>query len=88
MRVKINTTIYNVEFYHENKISIKTRCRITVDGMYFIRTGYATVNPKDNFCKEKGRKISLARALKECEFEKKDRTIFWNEYKKWGKVRF
>lgn len=54
----------------------------------FISIGYARCHPKDNFSKEKGRQISLAKALEDGDFTKEIRTIFWDEYRNWGKERF
>lgn len=94
MRVVIGNTTYSVRFTHQNEQSdtdIKprfTECKITVDGEQFSGVGYAKVHPKDNFCKEKGRKMALSRALDDSGFKKEDKVIFWNEYRKWGKNRF
>jgi len=90
MRVIINTTTYNVKFSHyQNKVKHSfTECKITINEKQFIGVGCAIVHPKDNFCKEKGRQISLTKALNNLKFEREDRTIFWNEYRKWGKIRF
>ncbi len=48
--------------------------------------GFAYKHPMDNFCKETGRKISLARAIKGCGkldpimSDKEFRTQMWNAY--------
>lgn len=41
--------------------------------------GVAACNPKDNFCKNTGRKIALARAVKD--YPKDVRTAVWDYYK-------
>ena len=88
MRVVIGNTTYSVRFTHQNEqsdIDIKprfTKCKITVDGEQFSGVGYAKVHPKDNFCKEKGRKMALSRAIKT--WEKDYRTQVWEEYRTWG----
>jgi len=38
------------------------------------------LNPKDQFCKAKGRIISLTKALKVSPFTKEERRIIWNTY--------
>ena len=47
-----------------------------------VTCGVANVHPSDNFCKEKGRKISLARAIKA--WDKEYRSQVWDEYRTWG----
>jgi len=88
MRVIIDKITYHVEFYHENEISIRVCCKITAEGMLFMRLGCVKANSKINFNMKKGRKLALSKTLKECKFKKEDRTIFCNEYRKWEKVRF
>ena len=61
---------------------------IEVRGKYEeVSSGEALLGNKDvkEFKKAKGRKISLARALKH-RFSKDARRIFWNEYKKNCKI--
>lgn len=43
-----------------------------------VATGYSILHPSDRFDKEKGRKISLARALKNWPREK--RKLIWESY--------
>lgn len=45
-----------------------------------VINGVALCNPMDNFDREKGRKLSLTRALKTWGLEKADRTIIWKAY--------
>lgn len=54
----------------------------------FISIGYAKCHPNDNFNKEKGRQLSLKKALEDSEFSKEERKVFWMHYKNWGKERF
>ena len=44
--------------------------------------GTANVHPKDNFNKEKGRKIALARAISKWDVAYREQ--IWNEYRTWG----
>ena len=43
----------------------------------------AIVHPRDNFNKEIGRQVSLAKVLQD-QFPKEERIIFWNAYANWG----
>lgn len=54
----------------------------------FISIGYAKCHPNDNFDKERGRQISLSKALEDAEFSKEERKVFWDIYKNWGTQRF
>lgn len=47
-----------------------------------VAEGVANVHPKDNFNKEKGRQIALARAISK--WDKPYRTQVWDEYRTWG----
>ena len=43
--------------------------------------GVAICSHKDNFCKDTGRKISLARALKNANIPKEERKSIWEVYR-------
>lgn len=47
-------------------------------------TGFAYCSWGDNFSRDTGRKISLARALKKANVPKKDRTMIWEAYRVMG----
>lgn len=59
-----------------------TTCIIFNEAGEEVSSGTANVHPKDNFCKEKGRQIALARAM--ATWDKPYRTQVWNEYRTWG----
>lgn len=42
--------------------------------------GLAVCSPADTFCKAKGRKLALARALKAPDFSREDRRLIWQAY--------
>lgn len=42
--------------------------------------GHSTISKNDNWCYDKGRKVSLTRALKMLGVGKKERTLVWNNY--------
>jgi hypothetical protein len=44
----------------------------------FVANGYAYCKPKDQFNKDVGRKLSLAKAISK--FDKSTRTAFWKAY--------
>ena len=64
------------ESFTECKIENKTNSSIK-------GTGYAMVGKNEKFFnKDKGRKISLKRAMQKIGLNKETRTLFWNEYHK------
>lgn len=98
MKINIDGRNYSFKFYHKNdgdtattKVNEKTKivpverattCIIFNEAGEEVTSGTANVHPKDNFCKEKGRQISLARAISS--WDKSYRTEVWNEYRTWG----
>lgn len=44
-------------------------------------SGMAHCTPTDIFCKDKGRKLSLARAMKNALLSKEERIKVWNDYR-------
>jgi len=60
--VKINRREYQVRFRHSNAVFRYTLCEI-MRGDKVVAFGAAECHPKDNFCKNTGRKIALVRAL-------------------------
>lgn len=83
MKITVNNKEYRVRFeYHwpvqkqnGEVFNIGTTCHINDDVQ-----GDAFCNPNDDFCKETGRKLSLARALKALGLSKDERRIFWAEF--------
>lgn len=98
MIITIDNVKFKVIFTHTNKEDYKgTTCTIRRISNYnnpedskeeILVATNAICNPKDNFDKEVGRKLSLKRALEKVGFSKPVKQIFWNAYKIWGKVRF
>ncbi len=43
---------------------------------------YSLCAPGDTFCKDTGRKLSLARAMKNANLAKEERTVIWELYRK------
>lgn len=97
MIINIDGRNYSFKFYHKNdqlstsKLSKKveqtpleraTTCIIFNEEGIKVSSGTANVHPKDNFCKEKGRQISLSRAISK--WDKSYRTQVWEEYRTWG----
>jgi len=84
MEININNKKVKIEFRHSNhKITI---CNIITPEKSFV--GVAEVSPKDQFCKETGRKVSLTKALNISNFSREDRKQIWETYRNWGKKRF
>jgi hypothetical protein len=72
--------------YPDNGI---TRCRISREANHARRLGFsvedvAVCSKHDNFCYDKGRKISLARAIASADLPKKDRQMIWEAYRYMG----
>jgi hypothetical protein len=72
---------YEVNFthYYDGKVRV-TRCIIldTISGKE--TTGESRCNPVDQFVRNTGRKLSLAKALKEYGLPVEIRKLFWDEY--------
>lgn len=83
MRIKIDGRDYSFKFMH-NTIGKErgTVCRVFNEVGDQVTYGVSNVHPQDNFCKERGRKIALSRAIKS--WEKAYREQVWNEYRTWG----
>ena len=46
-----------------------------------LNRGSAFCHPKDNFCRDAGRRISLSRAMKNACMSKEERTVIWELYR-------
>lgn len=86
MIVIIDNIKYKVRFLHENN-TVST-CTIEDDEEKIISHAECYTHPKDNFSKEKGRKLSLQRALDCGVFNKVEKSVFWENYRNWGKTRW
>lgn len=53
-----------------------------------LSTGITSVHHKDNYDRDKGRKLSLQRALAGTTLSKEDKVKFWEVYRNWGKNRW
>lgn len=74
---------YVVSWEHslpDNRNHGKTECLIKHASGEVLWTGAALCSKGDQFSKEKGRKVSLARALRTAKFTRVDRLEFWNTY--------
>ena len=99
MKINIDGRDYSFKFQHntgnskgklekeeDSQVERGTVCRVFNEVGDQVTYGVSNVHPQDNFCKEKGRKIALSRAIKS--WDKNYRGQVWNEYKTWGKNRF
>ena len=91
--VKIREEEYKVKFDHcryHSTYSFRgegTFCKITNSRNLQISASRTVLHENDNYDKNFGRKLSLARALKNGGFNTKERTLFWEAYfKTRGKV--
>jgi hypothetical protein len=68
----------NVSFRHLRDTG-RTLCTVVVKGKVYH--GTATCSKEDSFCRNVGRKISMANALKATELSKIQRRNVWNAYR-------
>lgn len=77
--MKANTPIGEVVIRFNHLIPVETQCRI-FKGEEQIATGFASCSEHDNYSREKGRKVSMSRALMHAGFPKETRQEIWNMY--------
>ena len=95
MKINIDGRDYSFKFQHntgnskgklekeeDSQVERGTVCRVFNEVGDQVTYGVSNVHPQDNFCKEKGRKIALSRAIKS--WDKAYREQVWNEYRTWG----
>ena len=83
MKINIDGKDYSFKFQHNTTGKERgTMCWIFNEVGDQVVYGVSNVHPQDNFCKEKGRKIALSRAISK--WDKSYRTQVWNEYRTWG----
>jgi len=76
--------VYEMFFKHHNngrRVGRRTECFIRHTrerARHLVLSGCAYCHPHDNYCKETGRKIALARALERV--RRDDRRLFWQAY--------
>jgi hypothetical protein len=75
----MKTEKYEIVWLYRH-IPIVTYCDI-YEGDILISTGDARCNPSDHFCRNNGRKLSLARALKQANIPKEERKSIWTMYR-------
>lgn len=82
MKGEIDGKQYRIWFRHGNNDLRRTDCIVewqAPDGQWLhAMSAYSTLHPSDNYEKEVGRKVSLARALSP--FERDFRTKIWAIY--------
>jgi len=76
----MKTEKYKVKWCYRH-LPIHTYCDIVGDNDVLISSGVATCSRRDHFCRETGRKLSLARALKNAQISKEERKLFWEKYR-------
>lgn len=95
MKINIDGRDYSFKFQHntgnskgklekeeDSQVERGTVCRVFNEVGDQVTYGVSNVHPQDNFCKEKGRKIALSRAISK--WDKSYRTQVWNKYRTWG----
>jgi hypothetical protein len=87
MRFKLNGKDYRVFFTHHNPAQDAVGGTLASiesadenDENFECYEGYAQLHPSDNFCKETGRKLALARALENSGWRRAERQVVWLEY--------
>jgi len=75
MRIQLsNGDELRITFWYEPRITVAI-----IETPEFVAQGEAFLSIKDNFSKRVGRKIALARAMKQVPFEKPVRTEIWDK---------
>lgn len=59
----------------------RTFCELFDEKGNLIQSGYSLCATGDCFCKETGRKLSLARAMKNANIPKEERRVIWEIYR-------
>ena len=83
MKITLKDQVYIVKWKHpvNEEGQRVTECSIKDENSGIYGLGTAVCSKKEQFVKDKGRKISLARAFKSQKvFKKNDRKAFWDEY--------
>jgi hypothetical protein len=76
MKIDTYNGMYNIQFSYNNELKISAAT--VYRDMDFVNAGTAKCSEDDRYCKEKGRKLALSRALEVVDRE--DRTAIWNHY--------
>lgn len=80
MKVQIKNEEYTVRFNHVRSNNTFTECVVEISGVPYGK-GMAILSEGDRFVKEKGRKLSLKRALKSAQVnDKQTRKAIWDNY--------
>lgn len=88
MIVTVGEAKFKVD-WHYNRDTFRRSVSCRIWGISFTEVTYiggadATCSHKDQYFKEKGRRISLAKALKSTSIIRSDRAIFWEAYRTMG----
>ena len=84
MRVQTSQGSYFINWHHQpingvNKsVAYVSQCIVKDKNMKRLKSGLAWCSVRDNFCREKGRKVSLGRAIRI--FSKEIRKEIWEAY--------
>ena len=62
------------------RLSFGTKCTIHNITTNVEIEEWSELNPKDQYCRNKGRKIALAKAMKFAFFDRETRKLFWDAY--------
>lgn len=77
---KVRHFLRKDEQVHRGILTRKTQTVCEVKSANKIGVGYAYLHPLDTFDIEKGRKISLAKALQSARLSKRARGVIWKQY--------
>jgi hypothetical protein len=78
----MKTKEFKIMWRHESNKG--TSCLIRNYKDAIIGCGLTCCSISDNFCRETGRKLSLARAMKNASLGKEERTEIWEAYRTMG----
>lgn len=79
MKVELKKKEYKVNWHHDVD-NQRTQCIVADAKGELIGAGVSKVGPKDQYCRNIGRKVSMTRALQV--IAKEDRKTFWDAYHK------
>ena len=83
----MKTKNFNIKWYYPTRSPGVTVCDIKDSQNNLIAYSFVGCYYKDNFCKDTGRKLSLARAMANANLKKEERKVIWEAYRNMTKKK-